>query len=375
MMATVTIQKRTRKNGIRYLVSYKDPTTGKKKYYKTFYKYREAQQAANDLRSILDSGQLPVTKRTKLNALSFNQVASSLEREWEIRRIRKELSSKTVQEYCIWLGIVGQTFGDELLCGISKEAIISYRDEITERLTNVTANKYLSIIKKVFSHGMSLNAVRYDPSAEIPYLSEKDHQRNRFLLPDGLEKLVEATQQIRAKFYLPAIIYLGAEHGAAKQEILDLEWAKIDFEFKGTGLISLFRTKNKRERTEFLMPRTKKALLDWKAHLEHMRHRKKISDIKSDHVFCRLDGTPIKCFNKAWWHTLKIAGITNFHFHDLRHTFCSNLILSGAGLKDAKEMIGHSDISMTDRYTHLTTQRHLQNQRHLAQHYTGVDIG
>jgi hypothetical protein len=36
------------------------------------------------------------------------------------------------------------------------------------------------------------------------------------------------------------------------------------------------------------MPRTKKALLDWKAHLEYMRHRRKIAEIKSDHVFCRL---------------------------------------------------------------------------------------
>ena len=266
MMATVTIQKRTRKKGVRYLVSYKVPMNGKKKHYKT-------------------------------------------------------------------------------------------------------------IIKKVFSHGMRLNAIRYDLSVEIPYLSEKDHQRNRFLLPDGLENLVAATQHTRAKFYMPAIVYLGAEHGAAKQEILDLEWAKIDFEFKGAGLIALFRTKNKRERTEFLMPRTKKALLDWKAHLEYMRHRRKIAEIKSDHVFCRLDGTPLKSFNKAWWHSLQVAGIKNFHFHDLRHTFCSNLILSGADLKDAKEMIGHADISMTDRYTHLTTQRHLQNQRHLAEHYTGVDIG
>ena len=375
MMATVTIQKRTRKKGVRYLVSYKVPMNGKKKHYKTFSKYREAQQAANDLRSMLDSGNLPDPKRTKLNALSFKQVAKSLEREWETRYIRKDLSSKTVQEYCIWLGIITRTFGDNLLCGISKETIISYRDEITERLTNVTANKYLSIIKKVFSHGMRLNAIRYDLSVEIPYLSEKDHQRNRFLLPDGLENLVAATQHTRAKFYMPAIIYLGAEHGAAKQEILDLEWAKIDFEFKGAGLITLFRTKNKRERTEFLMPRTKKALLDWKAHLEYMRHRRKITEIKSDHVFCRLDGTPLKSFNKAWWHSLQVAGIKNFHFHDLRHTFCSNLILSGADLKDAKEMIGHADISMTDRYTHLTTQRHLQNQRNLSEHYTGVDIG
>lgn len=374
-MATVTIQKRTRKNGVRYLVSYKVPMNGKKKHYKTFRKYREAQQAANDLRSMLDSGNLPDPKRTKLNALSFSEVAKSLEKEWETRQTRKELSSKTVQEYCIWLGIVNLTFGENILCGISTVAIVSYRDEICERLSNVSANKYLSVVKKVFNHGMSLNAIRYDPSAEIPYLSEKDHQRNRFLLPDGLENLVEASQHTRAKFYLPAIIYLGAEHGAAKQEILDLKWAKIDFEFKGTGLISLFRTKNRKERTEFLMPRTKKALLNWKAHLEYMRHRRKITDIKSDHVFCRLDGTPIKCFNRAWWHSLKVAGITDFHFHDLRHTFCSNLILSGADLKDAKEMIGHSDISMTDRYTHLTAQRHLKNQRHLSEHYTGVDIG
>ena len=42
-MATVTIQKRTRKNGIRYLVSYKVPSNGKKKHYKTFYKHREAE--------------------------------------------------------------------------------------------------------------------------------------------------------------------------------------------------------------------------------------------------------------------------------------------------------------------------------------------
>jgi hypothetical protein len=77
MMATVTIQKRTRKKGVRYLVSYKVPMNGKKKHYKTFSKYREAQQAANDLRSMLDSGNLPDPKRTKLNALSFKQVERS----------------------------------------------------------------------------------------------------------------------------------------------------------------------------------------------------------------------------------------------------------------------------------------------------------
>ena len=91
------------------------------------------------------------------------------------------------------------------------------------------------------------------------------------------------------------------------------------------------------------MPRTRPALLDWKSHLEYMRHRTKVNAVKSNHVFSRIDGTLIKCFNKAWWAALKIAGISGFHFHDLRHTFCSNLLMAGGDLKDAKEMIGHKN--------------------------------
>jgi len=100
-----------------------------------------------------------------------------------------------------------------------------------------------------------------------------------------------------------------------------------------------------------------------------MRKRKRISCNGSNLVFCKLNGEPIKRFSKAWNETCKIAGIKNFHFHDLRHTFCSNLILSGATLKDVKEMIGHSDIKMTDRYSHLTLLHLHEQQERLAEHY------
>lgn len=199
-------------------------------------------------------------------------------------------------------------------------------------------------------------------------LSEKAHERKKFLLPNHLDTLIDACQKNRAKFYLPAIILLGAEYGASKQEILSLKWPDIDFDFDETGIIKFFRTKNSRERVEFLMPRTKQALLDWKAHLEYKRYRTKISVVKSDSVLYRIDGTPIKRFDRAWWATLREAGIKDFHFHDLRHTFCSNLIISGSGLKDAKEMIGHSDISMTDRYSHLTALHKRHRQEKLAEH-------
>lgn len=118
------------------------------------------------------------------------------------------------------------------------------------------------------------------------------------------------------------------------------------------------------------MPRTRQALLDWQAHQGWMRHRKKV-DVKDDrYVFCRLDGEPFKRIDSAWRRICKLAGIENFHFHDLRHTFCSNLVMSGHDLKVVKDMIGHSDIAMTDCYSHLSAlhKRAVQNQ--LAEHYS-----
>jgi len=73
-------------------------------------------------------------------------------------------------------------------------------------------------------------------------------------------------------------------------------------------------------------PRTKKALLEWKSHLEITRHRKRIHPIETRFVFCRLNGQPIKRFDSAWRNICKIAKIKDFHYHDLRHTFCSNLL-------------------------------------------------
>jgi integrase len=180
---------------------------------------------------------------------------------------------------------------------------------------------------------------------------------------------------MRAKFYMPALIFLGAEHGASKQEVLSLKWKHINFDYRERGFIRFYRTKNSRERIEYLMPRTRQALVEWQKHQEWMRHRKKIDYNGSGIVFCRLDGTPIERFDKAWRTTCRIAGIRDFHFHDLRHTFCSNLLLSGSDLKDVKEMIGHGDLSMTDRYSHLTLDHKLHRQDRLADHYVNKYSG
>jgi integrase len=332
---------------------------------------KDAQQAANELRALIDSGKFSEIKKnqSKLNLLTFWEVSELISKEWEIRLNKGEIKQKTYDGYLDRVNVLNRTFGKHLLCQISKDALISYQYRITSELSAVTSNRNLFVIKQIFKHGLKAKAILDDPAEGISYLSEKDHERNQFLLPEKITRLFEASQETRAKFYMPALIYLGAEHGASKQEVLSLKWKDIDFVYEGIGLIRLFRTKNNRERTEYLMPRTRQALLDWREHQRWMRHRKRIDPGDSDLVFCRLNGAPIKRFDKAWRTTRKKAGLENFRFHDLRHTFCSNLLLSGSDLKDVKEMIGHSDLSMTDRYSHLTLNHKLLRQESLAEHY------
>jgi integrase len=301
--------------------------------------------------------------------MTFNDVADELEKVWDEKFKIGKLAKATVANYKVGLKSVRCEFGKMLLTEIQKDQILSYRDRVASELSNVSANKRILAIKQVFQKGAELNALADNPTVKVDKLSEKGHERNRFLKPSDLFALVDASKQTLAKHYMPALIFLGAEHGASKQEVLSLRWSDIDFEFGDCGLIRFYRTKNKKERTVYLMPNTKVALLHWKRHQVQMRRKKRVEHHESDIVFSHLDGSPIKCFNRAWWSSLKIAGIKDFHFHDLRHTFCSNLILSGAGLKEVKEMIGHRDISMTDRYSHLTMEHKHQNQIQLSKHY------
>ena len=57
---------------------------------------------------------------------------------------------------------------------------------------------------------------------------------------------------------------------------------------------------------------------------------------------------------KGFASALRRAGIENFRFHDLRHTFGSHLIMQGVDLRTVQQVMGHKEIKMTMRYSHLS---------------------
>ena len=75
----------------------------------------------------------------------------------------------------------------------------------------------------------------------------------------------------------------------------------------------------------------------------------------SDYVFTYA-GRNIERVDKAFKNALVKAGIEDFRFKDLRHTFASHVLMRGGTLKDVQELLGHKNMSMTMRYAHLSQE-------------------
>ena len=160
------------------------------------------------------------------------------------------------------------------------------------------------------------------------------------------KRLLEAARVIDWRTYL--IVLLGGEGGLRVGEIVALEWADIDQERRQISIRhldwrgQLTTPKNGRGRFVAMTERVAMAL-------------RKPRHLRSSRVLCKDNGESITR-QGAWSRVRYAARRANVPtgVHILRHTFCSHLVMRAAAMRSVQELVGHQDLTMTQRYSHLS---------------------
>lgn len=172
--------------------------------------------------------------------------------------------------------------------------------------------------------------------------------RVRWITSAQAHALIHAAGTIPRAAHLAAFIRLALHTGMRRGELLGLEWSRVDM---GRGMIYLgpHHQKSGRHGSVLLNREARDALIELgRYRAEHCP--------ASPWVFCHADGRRVGSVRKAFATACRLAGLEDFHPHDLRHTFASWLAQSGAPLVEICRLMRHSDIRMTMRYAHLAPE-------------------
>ena len=171
----------------------------------------------------------------------------------------------------------------------------------------------------------------------------------RFLSDPERTRLLAACRASKwARLY--AFVLLALTTGARRGELAPLRWRDIDLD-RAQAYVS--HTKNTEPRVLPLLP----AVVEELGHLfAEDQERFKVAAAQQL-VFRSRTRPDVPYHSEAVWQAaLKAARVRNFRFHDLRHTCASYLAQSGASLLEIADVLGHRQLQMTQRYSHLTTK-------------------
>lgn len=188
------------------------------------------------------------------------------------------------------------------------------------------------------------------PKPKRPACPEKDNLRERILTENEEGRLLRASSE-----ELRPMLVVALNTGMRLGEILPIRWSDVDFE---SMKIRIPKTKSGKIRYVNINSRFLATLQEHNAR---------------DGSLCFLflnpqTGKPITTVKRAFKTACRRAGVSGLRFHDLRHTFASRLVRMGVDLITVKELLGHSTVTITERYTHK-----LQGQKQEAVDLLGRD--
>lgn len=292
-------------------------------------KFRDAEGLLLKRRQSVKEGTLPETR--SMSNYSLNDLAQKYI-AWMQGRHRSEDTKK------YRINQILTYFGNPLLRNFNTLIAEQYQTELMKKgLKPASINKNIGILKAMFTKAVEWNLVEERTLKSIRKVKQmtENNKRLRFLSKEECEDLINACDN-----HLKPIVITAIHTGMRRGEILSLTWDQIDFT---SGFIYLEVTKNG-ERREIPIDRKLKETLG-----------NIIRRLDVPYVFYDTKtGKPFKEVKRSYSSAVTKAKLKDFHFHDLRHTFASLLVMDGVSIPTLMKLLGHKSMTMTMRYANLS---------------------
>lgn len=224
--------------------------------------------------------------------------------------------------------------------------------------TQATKDRYLAFLRSLFR--AAVNDWKWIGKSPTIKVRQKKEIRVRWLTKEEATTLIQCMPDV-----MKPVVMFALATGLRRSNILNLEWTQIDLQRK-VAWIHPEDTKGGKAIGVALNETACRVL-----RMQIGKHQQYV--FVHTEAWHRADGSPTEKVRKmrvddntAWNTGLRRAGITNFRFHDLRHTWASWLVQAGVPLTALQEMGGWESIEMVQRYAHLAPN-------HLVEHARRID--
>ena len=145
--------------------------------------------------------------------------------------------------------------------------------------------------------------------------------------------------------HLKPMVLLALNTGLRRGELFSLKWADVDL---AAQMLTVRASSSK-------SGQTRRIPLNVEAFAVLSAWQKRLNNT-AGYVFPGAESARLTNINKSWGGVVKLAKLSGFNFHDLRHTFASRLVQGGVDLNTARTLLGHSEIGTTLIYAHLAPE-------------------
>lgn len=309
----------------------------------------DARRIARSYRADLETGINPKDeKREKCDENTFSEFA---EEKYIPYAVAHKSSAK--DDVCKLRLYLIPAFGKLKLSEITRHQITTYHGEIKTKRTPATANRHLALIKRMLGLAVEWDCIKSNAAIGIKLFAE-ENCRETYLSAAEARQLLAAMSAEKNQTACAAIKLLLLT-GVRRQEALSAQWDHVDISAK-TWLLP--KTKAKRPRRVTLSDAAIEVLVGQKERSQG-----------SPFVFPGRDPSKPLCDPKKTLQRLLLAaGIAKpLRIHDLRHSFASLLVGTGASLYTVQHLLGHASPTTTERYAHLGDNHLRENVESLSQ--------